>query len=1555
MRILGMRPSRVALTGAIVLVAVSAGLLAGGHARAAKHPSAVLAAIARQQRTHPSDQFAHALAEFPSSRRTTVAVSRHLPGARGHSPVTKIGARVKWLDKANSNTYVAGSGHLATKVYPLAVNYRTRKGAFSTINPRLVRAGHVLRERANNLGVRVPMNANRALHVGGRGRALSIKLAGASGAGHLAGMTETYGRVEPGVSLRYKSSNAGIGFSARVDSARAARSMRWVVRGSAGLRARVVHGQAQFRTKRGRIVDELTAPAVHTASGKAVPVRLALARRRGLTTITIYPLGVTTATPAQTTPAGGVHPDILQPPAGPPGFQAGYPIWEDGAWITGGDIYTTGPTLDDAGETTGDCDLNSAAPNTASCGAATVSVGPKDHALLNFDVTQQLPDHVQILDSFVTMHVKSESKSSTEELGAWASDKSWTTSATWNKYDGTHAWPTAGGDLPGDPTDEQYVGTGDDIGNWLYWDIDAPLQRWIDQKSPAQGIEIAPMDGASAPTKIGFDTTTSAANYPYIFVIYQPRVGTYAGAHYASQRLTDKSSLGVNVASGNLMVTNHDLRVPGVAGLDLDVDRTYNDLSSDQGSFGLGWTMSGADTYLAVESDERDTLFYNNGSGNLQSFYQDLSGNWVAPPGNDAVLSMNNDSSADSTEYTMVFRHSGMTETFDTPDGSDGPIDTMARLTKVTDRNGNTLTYTYSDGDLGQLQSIQDSHGATTTFEYDAAGYIDKMTGPSGGVSHYTQNDAGELISYEDPASNTTNYAYDDFGNLTQITTPAGNVVQASYDAGDTDRATSVTRLVDPVDTTGPTTSFSYGAPDGTTCAATTGDTETQVTDPRAHQTTDCLDDLGRLISSKDPDGNVASTSYTADGYVASTTDPRGITTSYGYANDGSDNLTSLTRTGTGSGAPTLTESLAYGDAANQYLPTQVTDPQANDLNYAYNGNGDPTSVSEPSTGISSQATYNSDGTIAASIDADGHETDYGYTGGNLTSVTPPSGSGQNTLALTWDAKDRVSSISSVAGGSGHEVDYTYDGLDRVTQALYKNASGATAATIGYSYDNDGDLLTRADPAGTTTWTYDGLDRPLTEALPDAANYTYGWNDSSDLTSLHDAGGTVTYAYDPANLATAITDPGAATATALTYNADGDLTNVAYPSGVSVARSYNSLDQLQQVTNTYLTSSGSNATLSQALTYTGDLPHTMTDQAGNTTTYSYDALNRLTEADGAADGGSGGPTTTNYSYDTNGRLTEADTTSGTDYHYAYDSDGNLLQSTTPAGVTSYAYNPAGEICWSITGSSSNACDSPPGGANAFSYDADGNETGNGNGLAIAYNALDQATSITTGTGTESLGYLGEGHNHLASDGGTPVDQGVLGIDTIGTGASASYFARTPDGQLVDERTGSGTYNYLFEANGSVVGLTNSSGHLVNQYSYDPKGNQTVEVAAVTNPFGYRGDYTTSSGLLLDDGRYLDPDSDSYTQPTNALIASATQSPYADPTHATRQAAAISPGIDPVTSGLVRSTSAPLLAVTQFVRPGAEWCPAGHADDSAEPPGRSTSSSDPATSEESSCN
>lgn len=223
--------------------------------------------------------------------------------------------------------------------------------------------------------------------------------------------------------------------------------------------------------------------------------------------------------------------------------------------------------------------------------------------------------------------------------------------------------------------------------------------------------------------------------------------------------------------------------------------------------------------------------------------------------------------------------------------------------------------------------------------------------------------------------------------------------------------------------------------------------------------------------------------------------------------------------------------------------------------------------------------------------------------------------------------------------------------------------------------------------------------------------------------------------------------------------------------------------------------------------------------------------------------------TSSYGYDDIGRLVSATNSGGntTGYGYSYDPVGNLLEATLDGtAYLSPAYNANNQQCWLHDAASGNGCNNVPGGATVFAYDANGNQTGGAH--AFAYGPLDQAISIDgitmTYTDVDSMECTGcsGGGPCVGSSADDVFGSFLLGHTFTTDGATTTLFMRRPDtGQLVASRSGTDSVYFHADHLGTIRALTDASGAVVAEYSYDPYGgHQTaIGVSAAANPYRYR--------------------------------------------------------------------------------------------------------------------
>jgi YD repeat-containing protein len=103
----------------------------------------------------------------------------------------------------------------------------------------------------------------------------------------------------------------------------------------------------------------------------------------------------------------------------------------------------------------------------------------------------------------------------------------------------------------------------------------------------------------------------------------------------------------------------------------------------------------------------------------------------------------------------------------------------------ITDPNGLTTTMAY---DVRQRLISLDVGGELTTYSYDPAGLMTRVTQANGATLAYRYDNAHRLIEIKDPLGNTRTYTLDTMGNRIKedLTDPNGQLARSQsrvYDA----------------------------------------------------------------------------------------------------------------------------------------------------------------------------------------------------------------------------------------------------------------------------------------------------------------------------------------------------------------------------------------------------------------------------------------------------------------------------------------------------------------------------------------------------------------------------------------------------------------------------------------------------------------------------------------------------------------------------------------------------------------------------------------------------
>ncbi|MCB0130406.1 MAG: RHS repeat protein [Caldilineaceae bacterium] len=277
----------------------------------------------------------------------------------------------------------------------------------------------------------------------------------------------------------------------------------------------------------------------------------------------------------------------------------------------------------------------------------------------------------------------------------------------------------------------------------------------------------------------------------------------------------------VNMATGNFIQEATDMQVPGVAGFDLVIKRTYNSFDDRDGVFGTGWS-SLLDTRLRIANDGSVDARYGDGRG----AYFVLNGD-VYEPGQEGIFD----------ELTYVAPGFELI----TVDQMTYEFDQQGYLMAYRDRHGNTITIE-RDGDH-HITRIIDSGDRVFPVTYDGE-HIASITDPIGRVLGYAYTD-DNLAAFTDGNGGVHGYGYDGEHRLTQLTDPEGILfLQNIYDGEG--------RVVEQVDAGGSHSFITYS-----------GDGTNTTTDNLGNQTRYIHDDLNRVVQIEDALGQ--SVYYTYD------------------------------------------------------------------------------------------------------------------------------------------------------------------------------------------------------------------------------------------------------------------------------------------------------------------------------------------------------------------------------------------------------------------------------------------------------------------------------------------------------------------------------------------------------------------------------------------------------------------------------------------------------------------------------------------------------------------
>lgn len=781
-----------------------------------------------------------------------------------------------------------------------------------------------------------------------------------------------------------------------------------------------------------------------------------------------------------------------------------------------------------------------------------------------------------------------------------------------------------------------------------------------------------------------------------------------------------EEGFGVNPAIGNYSYQNEDIRIPGL-GVPLNFTRSYNSAAATtDGVLGSGWTHN---YNIRLSVGLNGIVNVSTEDGRTDTFVLGPDNSYIPFPGVFDKLVKNADG-------TWNLKRTNRTNLY---------FDTEGKITRITDKNGNTLTFTYDENK--RLVKVTEAAGRDLSFSYDNDGHINTITDPAGRTTEYSYT-GSDLTGYVDMAGNGTSYTYDGGHRITAVTDPRGHAaIRVTYNENG--------KVQEQEDALGNKTAFAYDGASRKTVITEGTKTVTQEydgyfrlvkeTDALGYTTTYTYDGLGNRRSVTNANGKTTGYDYDLNGNLTRTTDPLGNTIVNYYNND-SDLVSRTDPNG-------YTTRFEY-DASGNLLKTNL--PNGKSASYTYYPNGLPETFSD-ANGNTTTYSYDVYGYPAGETNALGHNVTYTYDiAGRRETVTDPLG---NTTVYAYDDTDNLLTVTDPLGrvtvyeydANGNKIRET-NALDQTTVYGYNGinhlvtVTDAVYNTTTFEYDREGNRVRVTDAlGGTTVKTYDDGNRLVTttDANGNTTVYTYDGNDNM-LTMTDALNNTTHFAYDALDRPVSVIDSLGRT-TVSEYDANGNKTKETDTLGNTTLFTYDSMNNPVTVTDAVYRTT--------RYEYDGNNNKTkVIDAQGNITIFEYDQANRPvkeTRQNLPAD------QVTLFEYDAGNRLIKTVHPGGVIATGAYDKAGNLIDSTNGRGyVTHYEYNALNQVT-TVTDAVYNT--------KAITYDGLGrvsSETDwDGNTTTYEYDQLSRVIKITyPDLSTETFTYDAVGNKLTVTDG-----------------------------------------------------------------------------------------------------------------------------------------------------------------------------------------------------------
>jgi len=702
---------------------------------------------------------------------------------------------------------------------------------------------------------------------------------------------------------------------------------------------------------------------------------------------------------------------------------------------------------------------------------------------------------------------------------------------------------------------------------------------------------------------------------------------------------------GVYIATGNYTKSFTDLSIasPGVKS---DFVRTYNSMSKEEGSFGIGWDFN-IDVskivipvqgyYQVVLPDGSNTTFKDNGNGGFECLNAHST---MTKSGNEYTVT-----NAAQSQYH--FNSNGELDWVKDANGNTLTISAKENNQRiVTDSTGRTYTITYNGNDEhSRITMIEDDEAdRTVTYEYNGDFQLVSATSVSGGTEKYEYDENGRLCKITNCYDEVTDtIVYNSNGSVNWLTNAAGLKQEYVYDK--LEKQTGLKEF----DGNKLVKTFTYNYDEKLAVKTNTVETDGQTyeVDKITYRMVDGENKYDEMSESVDIMGNTTKYDRDANGNVIKTTNPDGTFTLAKYNDknmpiiqaDESGNITISQYDETGVNVVKNYQSLSAVSDVSDFVNGFSIDSVINEADYAMT----------VYTYYPASETAEIAGLIRTITDAEGHTTEYTYGTSGYAKGLPikkeikDGDTVVNSIEYEYNSQLQVASEKTSIDISKNVYavkEYEYDSFNNVTEVRDYGTGDTAAVTISeydllsrktaeytpnYSADKScgtfityypsGTVKTQKDALGNkTSFRYDAYGNVIEKTNPDGTiiiteydglqreKAAYFKADSSNPKQILTS---TAYEFEDHNFTV--------------YNSASDSGNISYKGLRTQKTSYITADK-QVITETLADFRGNpveektNDEVKRTSGYyaNGQLAK-VTDALDNTTTYEYNYLNKLTK------------------------------------------------------------------------------------------------------------------------------------------------------------------------------------------------------------------------------------------------------------------------------------------------------------------------------------------------------